>query len=101
MSRAINTERACWANVVLTTFQRIVNEPDCETALVDLIADLGHLAKKRKLDYLAILRRGIRAWAFEEQDPDEEGTSPSVAIRISPGRKRSRRIQHASKRGVA
>lgn len=101
MSRAVNTERACWANVVLTTFQRIVNEPDYETALIDLIADLGHLAKKRKLDYLAILHRGIRAWAYEERDPDEQRASPSVAIRITPGRKHRRRIQRASKRGVA
>jgi hypothetical protein len=83
MSLAINTQRAGWAAAGLTAFQRTVGETDYETAMVDLIADLGHLAKKRKLDYIAILRRGIRAWAYEERDPNELGASPSVSIRIS------------------
>lgn len=101
MSRAINTQRACWANVGLTAFQHTINEWDGETAIVDLIADLGHLAKKRKLDYIAILRRGIRAWAYEERDPDERDASPSVVIRIIPALKLCRRKKHVSQGGVA
>ena len=101
MIRTINSERACWANVALVAFQRTVNESDCETALVDLIADLGHLAKKRTLDYLAILHRGIRAWAYEERDPDEQGASPSVATRISLVRMLRRRRRRVSQGGAA
>ena len=82
MSRALNTQRAGWAAAGLTVFQRTIGESDIETAIVDLIADLGHLAKKHKLDFIGILRRGIRAWAYEERDPNELGTSPSVSIRI-------------------
>ncbi len=88
MSRAINSERAGWAAAALVVFQRTVNEADIETAMADLIADLGHLAKRHKLDYIAILRRAIRAWAYEERDPRELGTSPSVSIRIGPIRLR-------------
>lgn len=101
MSRAINTERACWANVALVAFQGAINKPDCETALVDLIADLGHLAKKRKLDFLAILRRGIRAWAYEEWDPDEQGAPPLVAICITPARTPRCRSKRVTRGGVA
>lgn len=90
MSRALNSERAGWAAAALVVFQRTINEADIETAMADLIADLGHLAKKHKLDYIAILRRAIRAWAYEERDPRELGTSPSVSIRIGPIRLRPR-----------
>lgn len=90
MSRTLNSERAGWAATALVVFQRTINETDTETAIVDLIADLGHLAKKHKLDYIEILRRAIRAWAYEERDPRELGTSPSVSIRIGPIRLRPR-----------
>ena len=100
MSRALNTQRAGWAAVGLTVFQRTIGESDIETAIVDLIADLGHLAKKHKLDYIEILRRGIRAWAFEERDPNEFGTSPSVSIRIGSIRKYRRCKKLTSKGGA-
>lgn len=101
MSRAINTQRAGWAAAALTVFQRTINEREVETAIVDLIADLGHLAKKYKLDYLAILKRGIRAWAYEERDPSERGPSPSVSIRISAIHKCRGRKASASRGGAA
>lgn len=101
MSRTINTQRAGRAAAALTAFQRTVGESDIETAMVDLIADLGHLAKKRKLEYLAILHRGIRAWAYEERDPDERDASPSVVIRISPARKPRPCKKRVSQGGVA
>ncbi len=84
MSRALNSERAGWAAAGLTVFQQTTGEADIETAMVDLVADLGHLAKKYKLNYIEILRRAIRAWAYEERDPRELGTSPPVSIRIGP-----------------
>ena len=86
MSRAENKLRAGWAAAGLAAFQSTVNEWDCETAIVDLIADLGHLAKTHKLDYLAILRRGIRAWAYEEREPNDLGRSPPVSILIGTTR---------------
>jgi hypothetical protein len=101
MSRAINTQRAGWAAAALTVFQRTVGESDIETAMVDLIADLGHLAKKHKLGYIAILKRGIRAWAYEERDPCELGASPSVSIRITPIGKRRRSKSGASQGDAA
>jgi hypothetical protein len=101
MSRAINTQRAGLAAAALTVFQRTINERDIETAIVDLIADLGHLAKKHKLDYLAILKRGIRAWAYEEHDPGERGPPPSVCIRISAIQKRQCGKTRACRGGAA
>lgn len=101
MSRTINTQRAGWAATALTVFQRTVGECDVETAMVDLIADLGHLAKKHKLGYSAILKRGIRAWAYEERDPCELGASPSVSIRVSPIGKRPRGKKRPSQGGAA
>ncbi len=52
MSRALNSERAGWAAAGLTVFQQTTGEADIETAMVDLVADLGHLAKKYKLNYI-------------------------------------------------
>jgi hypothetical protein len=101
MSRAINTQRAGWAAAALTVFQRTINECDIETAIVDLIADLGHLAKKHKLDYIAILKRGIRAWAYEERDPLGLGVLPKVGIRIGPVRKCRGSKKRTSKGGAA
>lgn len=101
MSRAINTQRAGWAAAALTAFQRTVGESDIETAMVDLIADLGHLARTHRLGYVEILRRGIRAWAYEEHDPNERNASPSVAIRITPALKRRPHRNRTSKGGVA
>ncbi len=99
MSRALNTQRAGWAASGLTVFQRTIGELDNETAIVDLIADLGHLAKKHNLDYMEILRRGIRAWAYEERDPNELGTLPSVSIRIGLIRPRPSQLR-ATKGGA-
>ena len=101
MSRAINTERACWAAAALKTFQDIVGERDSETALADLIADLGHLAHKRKHDTMAVLLRGIRAWAYEEREPNGLGKLPSVSIRIGATRTKRRAKSRAAKKGSA
>lgn len=101
MSCTINTQRACWAKAGLEAFQRIVNEADCGTAMSDLIADLGHLAKKRNLDYVAILRRGIGAWAYEERNPDGDGRTPAVSIRIAFTPPSQRLRSRRAKAGVA
>lgn len=100
MSRAENKLRAGWAATGLAAFQSTVNEWDCETAIVDLIADLGHLARIHKLDYLAILRRGIRAWAYEEREPNDLGQSPPVSIRIGTTRPNLRMALPAGKGGA-
>jgi len=100
MTRAINTQRACWAAAALDAFQSTINEHDSETAFADLIADLGHLATKRKHDYLAILRRGIRAWAYEEREPNGLGESPHVSIRIGNTRPQRRCKQRAAQGGA-
>ena len=101
MSRTINTERACWAAAALRTFQDTVGERDSETAIADLIADLGHLAHKRKHDTMAVLRRGIRAWAYEQREPNGLGKSPSVSIRIGTTRTKRRSKPRAAKKGGA
>jgi len=100
MSRAINTQRACWAAAALDAFQAIVHERDSETAIADLIADLGHLAKKRKHNYMAILRRAIRAWAYEERELKGLSQSPRVSIRIGSTRLKRRSTRRASKGGA-
>ena len=85
-TRSINTQRAGWAAAALEAFQAAVGEHDRVTAIADLIADLGHLTKKHRLNYLKVLKRGIRAWAYEERELHGLGTSPSVSIRIGPTR---------------
>jgi hypothetical protein len=82
MSGTINTRRAYRAAIALNAYQRAIDELDFETAITDLIAHLGHLARKRKLDYVALVRRGIRSWAFEEHEPNGIGPSPPVRLTI-------------------
>jgi len=101
MTRSINTQRACLAAAALDAFQRTIREPDSETAFADLISDLGHLAKKRKLDYMAVLRRGIRAWAYEESKPHGLGKSPTVSIRVGTTRTKRSAKKRAAKGGAA
>lgn len=101
MSRALNTQRAGWAASGLTVYQRTTGETDFETAIVDLIADLGHLAKKHKLDFIEVLRRAIGAWAYEVRDPKELGKRPSVNIRIGALRPYLRANKRNSKGGAA
>lgn len=101
MSRALNTQRVGWAAAGLTVFQRTTREFDIETSIVDLIADLGHLAKTHTLDFIEILRRGIRAWAYEKCDLNELGASPSVSIGIGPIHNRPRSMSRSVKGGAA
>ncbi len=56
---------------------------DLETRIADLVTDLGHLCNAEKLDYLEVLRRGIRHWAVERIDPNSTLPGPTVEIVIS------------------
>ncbi|MDX2263443.1 MAG: hypothetical protein NW215_00530 [Hyphomicrobiales bacterium] len=57
-------------------------EADLETAIENLIIDLGHLAEARELDFLTLAARGIRGWAIERINPNYVGEGPLVEIQI-------------------
>jgi len=50
MSLPTNKDRATWGRHALEAFQEKVQSSELETDIIDLIADLLHLARKSKLD---------------------------------------------------
>ena len=56
---------------------------DLATRIADLVTDVGHLCMAEQLDFLSMLRSGIRHWAVERIDPNSTLPGPSVEIVIS------------------
>ena len=56
---------------------------DLATRMADLVTDIGHLCMAEQLDFLGLLRSGIRHWAVERIDPNSTLPGPSVEITIS------------------
>lgn len=86
MSTPTNLDRASFAETALQAFRHKVGDDDDATLILDLITDLGHLAKIRELDFVAITARAVSVWAYERRHPDGMGASPQVAITVG-GRK--------------
>ena len=89
MSRAIIEQRVRSASMALDTFRHQAGEDDERTLMLDLIADLGHLAASRRLDFLKIVAQAVSAWAYERKHSDGADPSPQVTITIE-GRKPKR-----------
>ena len=85
-----NEQRAGWAQVALDAFRQRVGRDDDATSILDLISDLGHLARTRELDFVAIAARAVSVWAYERRYPNGMGASPQVAITVG-----NRKPKHA------
>ncbi len=81
-----NEQRAGWAQMALNTFRHQVGNDDDATLILDLITDLGHLARRRDLDFVGITARAVSVWSYERRHPGGVGASPQVTITIN-GRK--------------
>jgi hypothetical protein len=86
---ANNNSRAAWAQAAVKAFAvatryRGNTEPGDENhgiLVADLIADIGHYAKRHGLDYLDLLESGIGMWSAENRDP-EPGGNDHVTVTI-------------------
>lgn len=79
-----NLNRAEWARTAVDAFAREVgndNEP-LEVSINDLICDLGHLADREQLDFVAILTKAVAFWKIEQIDPDGIADPPPVDLII-------------------
>ncbi|MDX2264331.1 MAG: hypothetical protein NW215_05115 [Hyphomicrobiales bacterium] len=83
MSRA-NRQRAQRAKAVLDHFAALADCHDTPDAVVDLIANLGHLCDRRKLDFLHLASLGVGHWRAEQRVRDAWflPLSPAVTITI-------------------
>lgn len=88
MSRAIIKQRVRSASIALDAFRHQAGEDDERTLMLDLIADLGHLAARRRLDFVQIVAQAVSAWAYERKHADGAGPSPQVAIAVEGQRPR-------------
>jgi hypothetical protein len=78
MNLSLNRKRAAWAAKALAAFGREVGEDDTRTLIPDLIADLGHLASLRRLDFLRIAAQALSVWAYERKAPEGTGPCPQT-----------------------
>jgi hypothetical protein len=86
MSASTNLQRASWAATALQAFRHEVGNDDDATLILDLITDLGQLAKTQQMDFVAITARAVSVWAYERRHPDGMGASPQLSITLD-GRK--------------
>lgn len=77
-----NEDRANWATEAIDAF-KVKCGPGLsdKEAIQDLITDLGHLADRLGLDFLAVAAHGIGAWSAEREDPDPR-TNDLVDIHV-------------------
>jgi hypothetical protein len=78
----INARRADWAARAVETFSTVSGPDFTDEAISDLIADLGHLCDREKLDFVALVRKGVAYWKIEQTDEDGVRTPPRVDILI-------------------
>ena len=71
------------ARKVLDAYRSDNPDEDLATRIADLVTDIGHLCMTENLDFLGLLRSGIRHWAVERIDPNSTLPGPSVEITIS------------------
>jgi hypothetical protein len=78
-----NRDRAAWAEYALTAFSSQTGADLGRDAVHDLIADLGHYAVTRRLDFAKIVALAVSTWAYERKHADDIGSCPQVAISIA------------------
>ena len=77
-----NCRRARNARHALEAYQNVADIGNDEEALIDLIADLGHLADRDDIAFIECCTRAIAAWAEERQGRHATANAPSVVIQI-------------------
>jgi hypothetical protein len=69
-----NNERAHLGRVAIEAFTAEIEEKgDLEDAVTDLIADVLHYAKEKRLDPSRVAQHALRVWRAEDRDPDGDG----------------------------
>jgi hypothetical protein len=79
---ALNHKRANWGRRALDAFRRQVGGDDDGTLILDLITDLGHLARQRQLHFVALVARAVSVWLAEVKAPEGVDPGPQVSIRV-------------------
>jgi len=82
MSRNPNSGRAQLAATALQAFRDEAGDDDERALMLDLIADLGHLAATRRFDFARMIAKAVSVWAYERKDPHGIGASPQVTVTI-------------------
>jgi hypothetical protein len=82
MTRGLNTGRARLAATALKAFAEASGGGDGRTVMLDLIADLGHLASRRGYDFPYTVAKAVSLWAEERKRPDSIDRCPQVTITI-------------------
>lgn len=82
-----NVKRAAWARACLDLFADMTGAASTDHAIGDLIANLGHYAQLKQLNFLKLVQRGIGHWHLEQSDPESIDVLPTVTIAINPQRK--------------
>jgi hypothetical protein len=83
MSQHLNLLRARSAAAALEAFRKYDGHDDDRTSILDLITDLGHLARHYKIDFVQLVAHAVSVWAYECRDPDGAGASPQVTVTIA------------------
>jgi hypothetical protein len=78
----INARRADWAAKAIGVFGAVSGADFYDEAISDLIADLGHLCDRERLDFVALVRKGIAYWKIEQTDATGIKAPPYVEIVI-------------------
>jgi hypothetical protein len=78
----INARRAAWAAKAVEVFSADTGADFRDEAISDLIADLGHLCDLEKLDFVALVRKGVAYWKIEQTDATGIAAPPYVEIII-------------------
>jgi len=83
MSRNPNSGRTQLGATALRAFRDEAGGDDEQTLMLDLIADLGHLAVTRRFDFARMIAKAVSVWAYERKHPDGIGASPQVIVSIA------------------
>jgi hypothetical protein len=73
-----NTARADAAHAALAAYCRSTGADANQTGLIDLIADCGHLARRKGWGFVGLLEKALRHWAAELRHPDGLEAATSV-----------------------
>jgi len=79
-----NLKRAIIARVTLDAFIAQTEDDGIESAITDLVADLGHLCDVKKLDFLTLMARAINHWEDEQVHLKSNNPRHIVAVKVVP-----------------
>ena len=79
-----NLKRAIIARVTLDAFIAQTDDDGIESAITDLVADLGHLCDLKKLNFQTLVARAINHWKDEQADPHSNKPRRIVGDKVAP-----------------